>query len=93
MAAIPRAAASLVPPHRSLVITGPTATPVTIHAAVLGAVLAPRLYAVRDGMYLRDLIELAGGPQANADLTRVLVEAALTDGQSIYMPQVGEIPQ
>src|SRR5215831_3162432 len=74
---------SFVTLRASLVITGPTATPVTIHTAALSAVLTPGLYAVRDGMLVGDPIELAGGPRPDADLTYGPVESALTDGESI----------
>jgi len=76
----------------ALVITRPSATPVTIHAAVLGAVLVPGNYPLAEGSTLSDLIEAAGGPQADADLSQLDVSTELLDAQSIYVPHVGETP-
>ncbi len=76
----------------SLVITRPSATPVTINASVLGAVLTPGIYALSEGSTLGDLIEAAGGPQADADLSQLDVSTALVDAETIYVPHVGETP-
>jgi hypothetical protein len=76
----------------ALVITRPSATPVTIHAAVLGAVLVPGSYPLAEGSTLGDLIEAAGGPQADADPSQLDVSPELLDAQSIYVPHVGETP-
>lgn len=39
---------------------------------------------------VHDLITAAGGALATADLTRVNLASPVSDGQSIYVPQVGE---
>jgi competence protein ComEA len=76
----------------ALVITRPSATPGTIHASVMGAVLTPGVYPLADGSTVRDLIEAAGGPQADADLSRLDVTATVADARTIYVPHVGETP-
>jgi competence protein ComEA len=63
-----------------------------LRATVLGAVLSPGVYPLAEGARVRNLIEAAGGAQANADLSRLGVTAALRDGQTVYVPQVGETP-
>jgi competence protein ComEA len=67
--------------------TGPSAT---IQAYVLGAVRHPGVYALPQGARVHDLIALAGGASPEADLTRVNLASAVSDGQSVYVPAVGE---
>lgn len=84
--------ASLGATPPNLVSTRPSATPVSIHADILGAVLSPGEYPTADGSTFADLIEAAGGAQVDADLSRIDVTVPLIDGQTIYVPHVGETP-
>jgi competence protein ComEA len=73
-------------------ITGPGVTPHnTIQAYVLGAVRTPGVYVLPDGARVHDLIAAAGGALTTADLTRVDLAALVSDGQSVYVPAVGEV--
>jgi competence protein ComEA len=84
--------AARVPLARSsIVITGPgAATPLPMHATVLGAVYSRGAYTLPTGSRVKDLVEAAGGAQANADLSHVDLASPLTDGQTVYVPSVGE---
>jgi competence protein ComEA len=68
--------------------TSTTAGMVVVHAA--GAVRAPGLYRLPRGSRVDDLLRAAGGAAADADLDRVNLAAALTDGTRVYVPRVGE---
>lgn len=83
---------SLPGSRTSIVITNPaSATPTALHASVLGAVNSPGRYALIEGSRVRDLIEAAGGAQADADLTALPLDVELTDGQTVYVVRVGEL--
>ncbi|HLZ25130.1 MAG TPA: ComEA family DNA-binding protein [Ktedonobacterales bacterium] len=72
-------------------ISGPGVSPnETIQAYVLGAVRTPGVYALVQGARVHDLITAAGGVLPTADLTRVNLASPVGDGQSIYVPRVGE---
>jgi competence protein ComEA len=79
-------------PHPTIAITGPglAATPQPLEAYVLGAVLRPGVYAMHGGARVRELVVAAGGLLDNADITRVDLAAQLVDGQSVYVPRLGE---
>ena len=88
------------PPELSLPVAGgaddpaasttTTAADVFVHAA--GAVLRPGVYRVPAGARVSDLVDAAGGPMPDADLDRLNLAAAVTDGQQVYVPRVGEAP-
>ena len=80
--------------HGSIVITGPGVSddPQQIQAYILGAVTTPGVYALAPGSRVHDLIDSAGGPTSDADLTTVALAAPLGDGQTVYVPHVGETP-
>lgn len=83
---------SLPSARTSIVITNPASTtPATLHAFVLGAVYNPGRFALPDGSRVRDLLEAAGGAQAEADLTALALDADLADGQTVYVARVGEL--
>ncbi len=80
-------------PHPTIAITGPgvATTPQPLEAYVLGAVLRPGVYALlHDGARVRELVVAAGGLLDNADITQVDLAAVLVDGQSVYVPRLGE---
>ena len=58
---------------------------------VTGAVVDPAVYDVRSGDRIEDLLNLAGGPTAEADLSRLNLAAFLADGQQVHVPAVGEV--
>lgn len=72
-------------------ISGPGVSPnASIQAYVMGAVRTPGVYTLAQGARVHDLIAAAGGALPAADLTRVNLASPVGDGQSIYVPQVGE---
>ena len=80
---------ALMRAHPTVAITGPGTTQ-QIESYVLGAVLRPGVYSLHSGARVRELVEAAGGLLDNADITRVDLGALLADGQSIYVPRLGE---
>jgi competence protein ComEA len=78
-------------PHDAITITGPGVTSNgQIQAYVLGAVQQPGVYTLTQGARVHDLIAAAGGTLEEADLSQVSLAAVLGDGQSVYVPRVGE---
>jgi competence protein ComEA len=59
-----------------------------VHAA--GAVAVPGVHRLPAGSRVEDLLAVAGGPAADADLDRVNLAAPVTDGQRVWIPRVGE---
>ena len=41
---------------------------------------------------MRDVIEAAGGLQTTADISQLDVTAPVTDGETLYVPHIGEQP-
>lgn len=81
----------LVQTRQAVTISGPGVGPsATIQAYVLGAVRQPGVYTLPDGARVHDLVQAAGGATQGADLTRVNLAAIVGDGQSVYVPLVGE---
>jgi len=80
--------------HSSIVITGPGVSddPQQIQAYALGAVTTPGVYALAPGARVHDLVDAAGGPTSDADLSTVALAAPLGDGQTVYVPHTGETP-
>lgn len=76
----------------TVVITGPRATHSVdlIQVYVLGAVATPGVYALPDESRVHELVDAAGGLIENADVARVNLAAQLSDGQTVYVPLVGE---
>lgn len=79
-------------PHPTIAITGPgtSASNTPIEGYLLGAVLRPGVYQLHAGARVRELVLAGGGLLDNADITRVDLAAALVDGQSVYVPRLGE---
>jgi competence protein ComEA len=57
---------------------------------ISGAVVDPGVYEVQPGDRIQDVLAAAGGPSADADLTRLNLAAYLADGQQIHVPIAGE---
>ena len=57
---------------------------------MLGAVRRPGIYTLPESARTNDLIAVAGGALTTADLSQLNLAAALHDGQSVYVPVVGE---
>ncbi|HXF68434.1 MAG TPA: ComEA family DNA-binding protein [Thermoflexus sp.] len=70
----------------------PTATPVWIQVYVTGAIQAPGVYTVPQGLRVWELLRQAGGPQADADLEALNLAAPLADGTRLHVPRRGERP-
>ena len=68
--------------------TTTTAPPTLVHVA--GAVARPGVYEVVAGARVKDVLDAAGGPSADADLDRLNLAAAVADGQQIYVLRKGE---
>ncbi len=79
-------------PHPTIAITGPGVTAdSTVQAYILGAVRAPGVYTPPQGARVHDLIAAAGGVLTTADLTRVNLASVVNDGQTVYVPAIGEV--
>ncbi|MFC6355811.1 ComEA family DNA-binding protein [Luethyella okanaganae] len=59
---------------------------------VLGAVRTPGLYEVHDGARVVDVVAAAGGFGENADPAGVNLARPVSDGEQLYVPQMGEVP-
>lgn len=57
---------------------------------ITGAVVAPAVYDVQPDDRIEDLLNLAGGATAAADLSRLNLAAYLADGQQVHVPIAGE---
>jgi len=68
---------------------GATAVALVVHAA--GAVSQPGVHRLPAGSRVADLLAVAGGPTAEADVDRLNLAAPLTDGERVYVPRVGEV--
>jgi competence protein ComEA len=62
-----------------------------VYVHIAGAVTQPGVYRVLDGARVTDLIDAAGGPQADADLDQLNLAAPVLDGSRIVVPRVGEV--
>ncbi len=69
-----------------------TTQPSLLKVHLAGAVRRPGLYEVPAGFRVGDLVDAAGGPEANADEAAVNLAERLSDGQQIYVPVEGELP-
>ncbi|MBK9181066.1 MAG: ComEA family DNA-binding protein [Acidimicrobiales bacterium] len=67
-----------------------TAVPEDLVVQAAGAVARPGVYRLPAGARVVDLIDAAGGLAADADPDRVLLAAALADGERVHVPRVGE---
>jgi competence protein ComEA len=63
-----------------------------IYVHILGQVLHPGLYALRDGDRAVDIVAAAGGFTDAADPAGLNLARLLSDGEQIVVPAVGEAP-
>ena len=63
-----------------------------IRVYVVGAVKNPGIYTLASGARVYDLLQAAGGPLPSANLVVVNLAAKLSDGQEVYITQIGETP-
>ena len=66
-------------------------SPKIIGVAVMGAVRHPDLYRMEEGLRVADLIALAGGADANADLSDILLTAPLVDETTLTIPELPDV--
>lgn len=66
-----------------------SAEPAAIYTHVFGAVAQPGLYRLPDGARVVDVIAAAGGLLPEADAAAVNLARRLTDGEQLYVPEVG----
>jgi competence protein ComEA len=64
------------------------ASPMLVHVA--GAVVAPGVYALPPGARVRDAVNAAGGPAADATLDELNLATPLADGQRVEVPHLGD---
>lgn len=64
--------------------------PQQIAVYITGEVINPGVYTVADGERLDTVLQLAGGPTAKADLSRVNLAAYVADAAHYRVPEVGE---
>ncbi len=69
-----------------------TTQPSLLKVHLAGAVRRPGLYEVPGGSRVNDLVDAAGGLDADADRAAVNLAARLSDEQQIYVPVKGELP-
>lgn len=62
----------------------------TLVIHVSGAVTSPGLVTLDEGMRVNDAIMAAGGPTAEADLSRVNLARLVVDGEQLVVPAEGE---
>lgn len=83
-ALVPRSGSTSVVPTASAAPAG------SIYVHVLGAVLAPGLYELREGDRIVDAIAVAGGFAEGADQTQLNLARQVADGEQIVVPVMGE---
>jgi len=84
------AAVSLATPTPVLVAALPARSPTAAAALkvyVSGAVRAPGVYSLAPGDRVEDALRLAGGPEEDADLTRLNLAQRVRDEQQIHVPR------
>ena len=57
-----------------------------------GQVLKPGLYSLKSNARVQDALIAAGGLSSNADRNAINLAAKISDGQKIYIPEIGEKP-
>jgi competence protein ComEA len=82
-------------PEPARIAVAPIAAPVTPRTApvvvvdVVGAVMRPGLYRMREGQRVADAVARAGGSTRKADLEQINLAAPIADGQQIVVPRRG----
>lgn len=83
------------PPSANIAVVSPTLAPAVavltpqprVGVYISGAVVNPGVYIVNEGSRLADIILIAGGAAADADLTAVNLAAVLRDEQHWHIPK------
>ena len=85
-------AEELLPLASESAVAGPASTAVatTVLVHVAGAVVAPGVYELRGDARVKDVIDAAGGPAADADVDQLNLAAPVRDGERVYVPRIGE---
>ena len=78
------------PPRGEAIELLPAETDGPVTSYVSGAVQNPGVYEMAGGSRTQQAIEAAGGALENAELSRVNLALALTDGQQVFVPAIGE---
>ncbi len=79
--------------QQNFVASGTTASTTDgIRVYVVGAVKNPGIYTLAPGARVYDLIQAAGGTLPTANLVAINLAAKLSDGQEVYIAQIGETP-
>lgn len=71
---------------------GGSAAGLIIFVHVLGAVERPGLFELPEGARVIDAVAAAGGMTDSADPAGTNLARRLSDGEQLYLPQVGEVP-
>ena len=74
----------------TLATSAPVTTGIFVH--VLGAVITPGLYQLREGDRVVDALAAAGGYAADADQTQQNLARVLVDGEQLVVPVIGSVP-
>ncbi|RMF30536.1 MAG: hypothetical protein D6759_11800 [Chloroflexi bacterium] len=82
---------TVLPPPPTPTAT-PTPTPAPLRVYVSGAVHHPDVYVLPPGSLVRDALEMAGGPTAEADLEAINLALQLADQMQVHVPRRGENP-
>ncbi|GCF11084.1 ComEA family DNA-binding protein [Dictyobacter arantiisoli] len=64
----------------------------TIQVYIVGAVKQPGVYTIDHQARIYQLLQMAGGPLADANVAALNLASRLTDGQEVYVLQIGETP-
>jgi competence protein ComEA len=67
-----------------------TSTPAPVRVDVSGDIAAPGVYTLPPGSIVQDALTAAGGPNDDADLTRLNLAEPLSDGEQILVPARGQ---
>ena len=73
-------------------LPAPRRTLPRVFVHILGAVAKPGLYELHDGDRAVDAIAAAGGFTAKADQQQLNLARLVSDGEQIYVPEIGEVP-
>ena len=71
---------------------GAPASPSEIAVDVVGGVKKPGVCFLRPGSRIVDAVHAVGGPTRNADVQAINLAEPVTDGEKIYVPRKGELP-
>lgn len=68
--------------------TEDTSEPATVQVYICGAVAAPGVYELPEGVILNDVVESAGGFTGNADITKINLVYEIRSNVSVYIPDM-----